>query len=111
MTHRLPVLGEDVEVTSSTAVWTGSAPAGTRWGGAGPGPSSQGIWTFHRAGSANLKHFRIEVLDVVDVVVSKLARYNANDAQDIDAMITRGLVPHGLLIERCETASLHPSPA
>ena len=51
-----------------------------------------------------LNHFRIEVLDVVDVVVSKLARYNANDAQDIDAMITRGLVPHGLLIERFKAA-------
>jgi hypothetical protein len=51
-----------------------------------------------------LKHFRLQALDIVDVVVSKLARYNANDVQDIDAMITQGLVPHHALIERFRAA-------
>ena len=50
------------------------------------------------------QHFHLYTLDVVDVVVSKLARYNANDVQDIDAMITLGLVPHHRLIERFRAA-------
>jgi hypothetical protein len=44
--------------------------------------------------SAALRHFEIEVLDVVDVVVSKLKRLHADDASDIEAMVERGLVPH-----------------
>ena len=50
------------------------------------------------------QHFQLYTLDVVDVVVSKLTRYDANDAQDIDAMITKGLVPHQRLIERIRAA-------
>lgn len=53
---------------------------------------------------ARLRHFRIRVLDVVDVVVSKLARFEANDQADIDAMVERGLVPHDALIERFRSA-------
>jgi hypothetical protein len=38
---------------------------------------------------------RIEALDVVDVVVSKLKRFHTNDRSDISAMIARDLVaPH-----------------
>lgn len=51
-----------------------------------------------------LRHFEIEVLDVVDVVVSKLKRFHANDISDVDAMITKGLVPHDVLIERFRSA-------
>lgn len=51
-----------------------------------------------------LDHFELRVLDVVDVVVSKLKRFNANDESDIDAMIERGLVPHDRLIERFRAA-------
>jgi hypothetical protein len=43
--------------------------------------------------SKDLYHFEFVVLDVVDVVVSKLKRFHANDQSDIDAMITCGLVP------------------
>jgi hypothetical protein len=50
--------------------------------------------------SASLEHFDIEVLDVVDVVVSKLKRFNANDVLDIDAMVSRDLVPHASLLDR-----------
>lgn len=42
----------------------------------------------------------VEALDVVDVVVSKLKRFSANDRSDVEAMIERGLVPHGRLVER-----------
>jgi hypothetical protein len=52
----------------------------------------------------HLVHFRIHVLDVVDVVVSKFARFSTNDQSDIDAMIDRDLVPHDLLIVRFKAA-------
>jgi hypothetical protein len=51
-----------------------------------------------------LSHFELRVLDVVDVVVSKLKRFNANDESDIDAMIDRGLVPHERLVDRFRVA-------
>ncbi len=62
------------------------------------------IW--HLAPEINevLAHFELRVLDVVDVVVSKLKRFNANDHSDIDAMIERDLVPHARLIERFRAA-------
>jgi hypothetical protein len=54
--------------------------------------------------SAALQHFDVEVLDVVDVVVSKLKRFSANDQSDIAAMIDRDLVPHEKLITRFAAA-------
>lgn len=39
-------------------------------------------------------------LDVVDVVVSKLKRFHANDRADIDAMVQAGHVTHGALVAR-----------
>ena len=42
----------------------------------------------------------IRALDVVDVVVSKLKRFSANDRSDIDAMISAGHVSHDRLIAR-----------
>lgn len=53
---------------------------------------------------ASLRHFSIEVLDVVDVVVSKFKRFNANDAKDVESMIKLGKVPHGQLVERFRLA-------
>lgn len=53
---------------------------------------------------ARLRHFSIYVLDVVDVVVSKLARFHSDDRTDIQAMIARGLVAHAALIARFEAA-------
>ena len=43
-----------------------------------------------------LTHFQIDALHVVDVVISKLKRFHANDQQDIEAMIDRSLVPHDM---------------
>ena len=54
--------------------------------------------------TASLTHFRIEVLDVVDVVVSKLKRFHANDRYDIQAMVDLELVPHARLLERFRSA-------
>lgn len=52
----------------------------------------------------DLRHFELSALDVVDVVVSKLKRLNANDLSDIAAMIDLDLVPHQLLIDRFRSA-------
>jgi Nucleotidyltransferase of unknown function (DUF6036) len=51
-----------------------------------------------------LQHLELVVLDVVDVVVSKLKRFLPKDQGDIDAMIERGLVPHERLVERFRSA-------
>lgn len=51
-----------------------------------------------------LQHLELVALDIVDVVVSKLKRFGANDQSDIDAMIERGLVPHEQLIDRFRAA-------
>jgi len=40
----------------------------------------------------------------VDVVVSKLKRFHADDRQDIAAMIDKGLVQHPVLVERFRSA-------
>ncbi len=45
-----------------------------------------------------LRHLEIAVLDVVDVVVSKLKRLNDNDLTDIAAMIDLDLVRHDALL-------------
>ena len=45
-----------------------------------------------------------EALDVVDVVVSKLKRFHANDRLDVDAMVKRELVSHRELVARFLTA-------
>jgi len=47
---------------------------------------------------------RIQALAVVDVVVSKLKRFNANDQSDISAMVELDLVPHEQLLLRFQSA-------
>lgn len=54
--------------------------------------------------NARMSNLDLRVLDVVDVVVSKLKRFSANDQADIDAMIQRGLVSHGALVARFRSA-------
>ena len=53
---------------------------------------------------ASLHHFEIAVLDVIDVVVSKLKRFSANDQSDIEAMIELGCVEHATLVARFQSA-------
>ncbi len=52
----------------------------------------------------HLRNFRVEVLDVIDVVVSKLGRFHDDDQTDIVAMINQGLVPHAELVRRFRSA-------
>jgi hypothetical protein len=59
---------------------------------------------WHPMPSIALEHFEIHALDVIDVVVSKLKRFNANDISDADAMIGMGHVDHGRLLERFRSA-------
>ena len=62
---------------------------------------------WHAIDELNRKLTRLEVfvLDVVDVVVSKLKPFRPNDRSDIDAMIALDLVPHDLLVERFRSAA------
>src|SRR5712691_1297162 len=48
--------------------------------------------------SAELQHFDVEVMSVSDVIVGKLARFNANDRSDIDAMVGLGVVAHNDIV-------------
>jgi len=54
--------------------------------------------------NAELEVFEIEVLDIIDVVVSKLMRFHANDRDDVKEMIARDLVPHDQLVSRFRSA-------
>ncbi len=59
---------------------------------------------FHPVPRMPLKNFSAEVLDVMDVVVSKLKRLNQNDADDIRAMAERKLLNHKKLVRSFESA-------
>jgi hypothetical protein len=61
---------------------------------------------FHRLKSLDkrLEHFELEVLDIVDVVVSKLKPFRPQDLEDIRAMIELGKVEHRRLVERFRSA-------
>jgi Nucleotidyltransferase of unknown function (DUF6036) len=54
--------------------------------------------------NAELHHFDLEVLDVVDVIVAKLKRFHGADRSDVDAMVKKGLVPHQRLVARFRDA-------
>ncbi len=57
---------------------------------------------FHSVETLNssLTYLHIDVLDIVDVVVSKLKRFHANDQSDIAQMVDRDLVSHAKLVTR-----------
>lgn len=48
---------------------------------------------------SSAKSFKVEALDVADVVLSKLMRFNANDVSDIREMVRLGKVEHAKLID------------
>jgi hypothetical protein len=62
------------------------------------------LWHPLMALNASLSHLELEVLDIVDVVVSKLKRYSRVDADDVSVMVKKGLVPHARLVERFRSA-------
>jgi hypothetical protein len=55
-------------------------------------------WIEPAALNARLTNFHVEVMSVVDVVVSKLKRLHQNDLDDIAAMVDLELVTHEALI-------------
>lgn len=57
---------------------------------------------FHPVDKINgaMKAFEIQVLDIVDVCVSKTKRFHANDQADIRAMVELDLVPAKVFEER-----------
>lgn len=59
---------------------------------------------FHPVPEPAMRNFSAEALDLTDVVVSKLKRYNQNDAADAEAMARLGLLDHARLVERFEAA-------
>lgn len=56
--------------------------------------------SWHHVHGLTLRRLGVRTLDVVDVIVSKLKRFNANDQADADAMIGLRLVEHAQLLER-----------
>ena len=48
----------------------------------------------------DLENFSVRVLDVADVCVSKLKRFNGNDQRDIDAMVTLECLEHAKFADR-----------
>jgi Nucleotidyltransferase of unknown function (DUF6036) len=64
-------------------------------------------WNAIPAVSDGCRHFEVVALDIVDVVVSKLKRFHANDQSDIDAMIQRGMLSHEALLRRFRSAVDH----
>jgi hypothetical protein len=56
-----------------------------------------------RLGS-ELRHFRLEALDVIDVVIAKLARFHKTDRDDIAAMAERDLIDAPLFAQRFQSA-------
>ncbi len=62
------------------------------------------VWHALHGLNKTLQRLEVVALDIVDVVVSKLKRFSANDQYDIDAMIERDLVSHDRLIERFRSA-------
>ncbi len=61
-------------------------------------------WQSLQAFNTTLRSFQVEVLDVVDVVIAKLARLHSTDRDDIAAMESRGFIDHDVLIERFNSA-------
>lgn len=58
------------------------------------------LWLPQAALNATMSSFEIVALAPVDVVVSKLRRFNANDRDDIEAMVEQGHVEHSQLVQR-----------
>lgn len=54
--------------------------------------------------AARLKNFQVEVLDIADVVVSKLKPFRAGDVDDIHELVRRNLFTHQKLVARFSLA-------
>lgn len=54
--------------------------------------------------TARMAHFSVAVLDPTDVAISKLARFHANDVQDVRHMIRRDFIDHAEFVARFQAA-------
>ena len=59
---------------------------------------------FHSVKEPNLNNFSLFALDAVDVVVSKIKRFNQSDVNDIRAMVKLRVIDHTKLVERFKAA-------
>lgn len=91
-TRLLELAGRDSDLHTRRRMYIEFVPNGL------PFLRQHAVWTPMVELNATLNQFEILALGVVDIVVSKLARFNANDASDIDAMIQRRLVSHQELV-------------
>jgi hypothetical protein len=94
----LALAGEKTVLARKHRIYVETVPRGL------PFLPQQPVWHPRSEINDRLRHFDVFVLDVVDVVVSKLFRFSANDRSDIDVMITRELVPHDRLLARFNSA-------
>jgi uncharacterized nucleotidyltransferase DUF6036 len=90
--------GEDTSLARKHRLYIDSVAPGLPFLPQGP------RWHPLDALTSRLTHFEVWVLDIVDVVVSKLFRFHANDRSDVDAMIERALVDHDVLVSRFRSA-------
>ncbi|MHB2027013.1 MAG: DUF6036 family nucleotidyltransferase [Elusimicrobiota bacterium] len=60
---------------------------------------------FHPLPDLELRNFKVEVLDVTNVVLSKIKRYNSDDKNDIRAMAEKNLLNHKKLIAGFKAAA------
>lgn len=97
--HLLELAGRDSELARKHHLYIDPVPEGLAFLPRTP------RWNPLPDVDAELTHFRVHVLDVLDVVVSKLKRWWATDRQDIDAMVQRGLVDHAKLVDRFRSAA------
>lgn len=54
--------------------------------------------------NSQLKNFKVEVLDIVDVVVSKLKPFRAQDVDDIRHLVDLGVLESQMLVTRFKSA-------
>jgi hypothetical protein len=68
-----------------------------------------GAAVYHRIPelSGSLRCFDVEVMDIQDVCITKLKRFNANDQADLAAMVNLGKLSHARFLERFLSAIDH----
>src|SRR5882672_3891452 len=90
--HLIEIAGPATEIHKRRGVYIGIVRRGVQFRRQSP--------VYHHLSklSAKLQHFEVDVMSVSDVIVGKLARFNANDQNDIDAMAARGFVAHDAIV-------------
>ena len=90
--HLIEIAGPDTEIHKRRGVYIDIVRRGVQFRRQAP--------VYHHLSnlSAALQHFEVEVMSVSDVIVGKLARFNANDRNDIDAMVEGEFVAHDEIV-------------